>query len=157
MKLLGLFLITISLSQCGSSKFDDNPPFKVSKATVTNWVGGVEGASGTNVFVYVDKILKIEFDKIYYNNASTKIQIKKDANGTPIIAGYFDASTTNKPKDIVLNASSEKEFGNELPSEVKKFPFELKHNEAVISYKKGAKTLYYKVKNIQKITQKKFY
>lgn len=151
MKLLGVFLMTISLSQCGSSKFDSNPPFNVNKATVTNWVDGVKGVRKTNVFVYVSNISSVEFNQMYYNNKIVKIERSENGERDLIIAGYYNKYLEDKISGLELHANAEKEFGNELPSSLQKFPFKLKKDEAVISYKKGSKTLYYKVRNITEI------
>lgn len=156
MKLLSVLLLTISFTQCASSKFDKNPPFTIEKAIVNHWVGGVEGASGTNVLIYLNKMPNVTFQNIYFNNKIEKIQHKKTAQGTPILVGYFTKNSKIASNDMILDADHKKEFGNQLPQAVQKFPFELKENEAVISYKKDEKTLYYKVKNIQQ-EQQQFY
>jgi hypothetical protein len=57
-------------------------------------------------------------------------------------------SSTVKP-DRILDENTSKEIHNQFP-EVKKMPFELKQNEAIISYKIKDKTKYFKIKSIKK-------
>lgn len=147
MKLLGIILFAISFSQCACVKFDQKPPFTVTNATYTNWVGGVPGVSGTNVVFYYTSKAKITFDSIYFNGRKTKAELKKDAKGTMVVGNF---STSKRNNDLQLHNDPKKEFGNKAPEKADEIPFELKENEAVISFKEGDKIKYYKVENLTK-------
>ena len=68
--------------------------------------------------------------------------------GIKYLAGRFNTSTVNSRDDLILHNNATKEVGNDHPEN--KTPFELKENEAVISYKEGAIIKYYKISDIEK-------
>lgn len=142
MKYLFLFATTILITQCKTVQFDTHPPFKITKAVYKNWTGGQPGVRGTNVFITYTSESAIAFDAIYFNNKRTKVEFIKSENSNQI-AGYFNTST-RKDADITLHQNATKELYNKIP-ETKKFPFELKETEAVISYKEKGKINYFKV------------
>lgn len=149
MKYLFLFVITAMITQCKSTQFDTYPPFKIDAATYSSWNGGRPGVSGINVFIEYQSSIQVEFDSIYFKNKATKIQLILKNNNTAI-AGYFSTSSKKNQPDLVLHKDSKKELKNNIPS-IKQFPFQLKENEAVISYKQGGKTKYFKVIDLKKI------
>lgn len=126
---------------CSTLNFDSKPPFTVTSALYKNWIGGQPGVKGTNVKITYVAIKPIEFDSIYFRGKVTKLQIK-NSNSSTAIFGYFNTSKIYN--DIILSENSIEEFNNPIP-EIKKFPFQLKQNEAVISYKKNKNTNYYKI------------
>lgn len=140
------------MTQCKSIQFDKHPPFKITKATYNNWIGGQPNVKGINVFVLYTSEQSVEFDSMYFNERITKIEIK-EKQGIKLIVGRYDTSTRNE--DLILHSDSKKETGNKVPK-TNTFPFELGENEAVISYKEGNKTKYYKIKNIKQ-TETDFY
>ena len=144
MKILSLLTIIIGFSQCASTQLVKNPPFKVETATYNNWVGGVAGVSGTNVEIKLSEKGTVVFDSLFFRKKSTKIEVR----GTTL-AAYFN--TSNRAKyDVILNENPTKEINNKIPK-VDKFPFDLKENEAVISYKIGTETKFFKIENIEKL------
>ena len=109
MKITAILLFALSFSQCGSLKLENNPPFKVTKATYKNWVGGQPGASGVNVFIKYTSENKIDFDSIYFMNRIVKVELNNvKANKTVI--GRFNTSSVNARKDIVLHENATKEI-----------------------------------------------
>jgi hypothetical protein len=64
-----------------------------------------------------------------------------------LLIGHFNTSSRLN-SDLILDINVAKEIKNSVP-ELKKFPFELKDNEAVLSYRLGGKTNYFKIKNIE--------
>lgn len=74
-----------------------------------------------------------------------KLESTKTKEKKMIIANFVSAV---KP-DIILNINSSKEINNTVPK-IKKLPFELNQNEAIISYILKGKTKYFKVKSIKK-------
>jgi len=153
-KLLALILIMTGFTQCKSTKFDKTPPFTVTEATYTNWVGGIKGVRGVNVVINYTSSSEVKFDSIYFINKVIKIEFKS-VKEQQVLVGHFNTSSVNSKEDLVLHADSTKELKNTIPS-LKKFPFELKENEAVISYQEGKKTKYFKVENI-KVGKSVFY
>lgn len=143
-----MILLAIGFSQCASVKFDQKPPFTVTNATYTSWVGGIKGASGTNVKFYYKTNANVVFEDIYYKGRLTKAELKKDKKGT-LVVGYFKNESTAL-RDLQLHSDPKQEYGNQPPKKIEDFPFELKDNEAVISFTEDGKTKYYKVANIKR-------
>lgn len=144
MKFLSILTIIIGFSQCGTTKLIKNPPFKIESATYTNWVGGVPGVSGTNVEITLSEKATIVFDSLFFRKRATKIDVKQH-----ILVAYFNTSNRKK-YDVILHSDSKKELKNKIPKP-DSFPFELKENEAIISYKVDNKTKYFKIENIEKL------
>lgn len=147
MKILSILTLLFGFSQCNSSKFVENPPFKVNKAFYNNWSGGQAGVSGIKLEIQLENAQEIEFDSIYFQKKKTKVEVLQKGNKTDLI-GHFSTSK-NINRDLILDADPTKELKNTLPT-IKKFPFQLKENEAILSYKKGKKIVYFKIENIKK-------
>lgn len=146
MKILSILVIIYGFSQCGSLKLEENPPFKITSATYTSWVGGVPGVSGKNVKITYTSNKNIEFDSIYFSKRKAKLEINTTKN-QKMIVGHFN--TSSQKRDVILDIDPRKELKNEIP-EIKNFPFKLNENEAVISYKIKDKTKYFKIKSLKK-------
>ena len=144
-----LFIIFL-FSQCRSLKLEEKPPFKIISATYQNWLGGQPGVSGTNVKIIYKTYTSFQFDSIYFSNKVAKLEAK-DANRNTVVFAYFNTSSFKN--DLVLDVNPINELNNPIP-EIKKIPFELKENEAVISYKTKGKIRYYKIKYLVKEKQK---
>jgi hypothetical protein len=148
MKTLKNFAILITillLSRCASAKFEENPPFTITSAIYNNWSRGQPGNSGINVTITYTSIYPVKFDSIYFSKKIVKLESTKTKETKMIIANFVSAV---KP-DIILDENSSKEINNTVP-EIKKFPFELNQNEAIISYILKGKTNYFKIKTIKK-------
>ena len=149
MKILYLLAIVFGFSQCGSTQFEKNPPFSIESATYTKWVGGIQGVRGTNIQIKLSKKTTLSFDSLFFQNKITKIDLRNRKGATFLIGNY---TTSSKQKnDFILHSNSMMELKNEIPKKGN-FPFSLKENEAIISYKMGGLSKYYKVVNIQKTT-----
>ena len=146
MKLIGFLILAFSLTQCASVKKEDIPPFKVESATYSHVTGGVKGSyNSTNLIINFTAKEAVDFQKVYFQNRITNAVVEQKGDKQYIAARYKTSS--NDRKDIILHADPKQEFGN-TPTE--KFPFELKENEAMISYAIGEKVHYVKVENIIK-------
>ncbi|MEO9570982.1 MAG: hypothetical protein ABJH82_10150 [Polaribacter sp.] len=150
MKFLSILTIIFGFSQCGSTNFETNPPFQIDSAEYHSWVGGVPGVSGINVQIKLKNKSAIAFNSLYFRKKSTKVEIK-DAS---LLIAHYNTSKRNKP-DLILHSDSKKELKNKIP-DPDKFPFELKENEAVLSYQLGGKTRYIKIKDIKKQNRNSF-
>jgi hypothetical protein len=146
MKIVFLFIVIIGFSQCGSLKLEENPPFKIISSVSKNWVGGQPGVKGINVKITYTTDKVIEFDSIYYSKKVAKLELNQ-SNNRKMIIGYFNTST--RKNDIILASNSKKEINNTVP-EIKNFPFQLKEDEAINSYKIKGKIKYFKVTSIKK-------
>lgn len=149
MKLIGIILFALGVTQCASVKFDKNPPFTITNADYENWVGGIPGVEGTNVRFYYTSNTNIAFDSIYFNGKKTKAELRKDDKGRTMLVGSFKTSNIKGELDLQLHSDPKQEYGNTPPQEVEKIPFELKKNEAIISYKIDNTIKYFKVENLQ--------
>ncbi|MCI2229507.1 hypothetical protein MC378_10045 [Polaribacter sp. MSW13] len=152
-KIASMLLILFGFAQCASTKFEENPPFKISVATYNHWVGGQPGVSGTKVNIYLAEKSNIVFDSLFFLNKKNKIEVREVKGSSILIANYSTSVANNR--NINLNLDSKKELTNQVPS-IKKFPFELKENEAVISYKIKDKIKYFKIVKLKK-AQTDFY
>lgn len=138
--------ILFSFSQCKNSKemtykTVKHAQFKITKATYKNWVAGVKGGgSGINVFIAIPNLEtdKITIDSLFFRGQKVKAEHKG-----LLYVGYFKTST-NQKKDIIMSGDVNAEYGNKAPIKELKFPFDLKDNEVVISYKKRGKIKYLK-------------
>lgn len=146
MKFLGIFALVFGLFQCASAKFEQDPPFKVKGATFNHYVGGMPGVSGTWVRINYETNTEIKFDSIYFQGRKTVAQLQTNKSKT-YVSGHFNTSTVRSKKDLILHRDGKKEYGNKPPTA--KIPFELKENEAIISYSENGKTKYFKVENIK--------
>lgn len=147
MKLLAIFSLVFGLFQCASTKFDKNPPFKINGATYNYYLGGMPGVSGTWVRINYKKTNEVVFDSLFFQGRKTKVMLET-LNKNTYLKGHFNTSTVNSKEDLILHRKGEKEYGNKPPQP--KIPFELKNNEAVISYVQEGVTKYFKVENIVK-------
>ena len=89
---------------------------------------------------------KIQLDSIYFKNNSAPLKRVKSTEN-PLFTGSFTTSTT--PNDFILHADPKEEFGNKPPVTASKFPFEIKENEAVVSYFYKDKINYYKILEVK--------
>jgi len=142
-KLLILICVAVSFSQCKSMRLTENIPFKITGATYHNWVGGQPGVSGTNLIIGVENDGNITFKKIYFQNKIVDASIT-NRKGKKYVLGNI--STSNRENLIVVKEGSVKKTKTAQES----IPFDLKINEAIISYVSGTKTYYYKVSKIKK-------
>ena len=146
-KLLIILSIIFFFSQCSAKMFVSNPPFKVDKALYTKWYGGQPGARGVTLKLHLNNAAGIVFDSLFFQNKSTKVLVRAVETKIQLTGNY---STLNKIKrDFILNKNPSKELKNPFPSK-QRFPFDLSESEAVLSYRRGSQTLYYKIKNISK-------
>jgi hypothetical protein len=153
MKILSILTLLFGFSQCGSNTFVKNSTFKVEKAFYNNWIGGQLGVRGTKVEMHLKDASEINFDALYFQGKVTKVEVSMKDGFTQVI-GHFSTAKTQK-RDVILDFDATKELENKVPN-LDKFPFKLEENEAVVSYKKGLKTLYFKIESISKVQSMPF-
>jgi hypothetical protein len=153
MKYLPIIAVLFSFIQCKTIKLEQNPPFKIEKVSYHHWNGGQPGISGTNIEIKLKENSKIKFDSIFFQNKSTIAEINTTANGMMVI-GNFNSSKRQR-RNLILDSNVVKEMKNTLP-DIANFPFQLKENEAILTYKIKNKIKYFKIKNIEKAIPKFF-
>jgi len=151
-KLLFLFSIALSFSNCSTIKLTESAPFNVHGATYYNWIGGQPGVRGTNLIIGVNNHKEVTFKSIYFKNKKVNSSVERRKGKVYVIAN-ISTSTRDQIKDIIESPTKKKTKVLEKKTDI---PFQLKSNEAVVEYMVGKKIFYYKVKNIKK-TESVFY
>jgi hypothetical protein len=141
MKFLSALVILVAFTQCRSIKFENNVPFRINSA-IYSMQSGLEEI--TTVISYTSNNI-IEFESIYFRNRITNL-VTKDLDADKIMVGYF---LNNYKKDFIMDDNPTNELKNPFPN-ITEFPFDLKENEAVISYKEKGKTKFYRLNLLQK-------
>lgn len=147
-KIIGIGFITLLsfiFFGCGVSKAQNNHPFKVLEATYANSV-----VEQTDLVLTTLKITtnnkEIQLDSVYFRNHKASLKhVKSDENS--VFSGSFTTSTI--PHDYILSSDPKQEFGNKPPVTVSKLPFEIKENEAIVSYFYKDKINYYKILEVK--------
>ena len=147
-KFLSILVILLGFSQCGGSILVKKSTLKVEKAFYNKWFGGQPGVRGTKVEIHLKDASEVIFVALYFQGKRTKVEVSKIEKFTRIIAHF--STLKRKNRNLILDADITKELENTLPS-LEEFPFQLKENEAILSYKKEGKTLYFKIENIKKL------
>lgn len=145
LKILAILITTILLSKCGSTKFEENPPFTITSAVYNNWTGGVPGNRGTTVNISYTALYPIKFDSIFFLKKTALLESSKTKDKKFITANFRTLEKT----DMTLAENSSEEINNTVLV-VEKFRYDLKQNEAIISYIVKGKAKYFKVKSIKK-------
>ena len=129
----------LALQGCSSQKkLESSAPFVIGQATCQQWTGGKE-ESGTGFrlqlpIASVDTD-NIEFKQVFFRGNTIGIEVERANENMTLVCDYFYEKTV-KP-DIIMHADAKEEVGNQPPKlkhKKDKFPFELKPDEAVISY-----------------------
>jgi len=152
MKTKNILFITVisilvgSLINCSSIKesLNEKQPFEISSATYNNWHSSQPSVRGIDVTVVIDNP-KVTLDSIYFRNMKTVFEKSVQSKEEKYISHF---TYPNKKNEVILHGNPEKEFGNEVPDISKQIPYDLKSNEAVITYiYKGTKH-YSKILNL---------
>ena len=145
---IGFIILTIiTFFGCGTSKAKAQykHPFKVLEATYANSV-----VEQTDLLVTTLKITinnkEIRLDSVYFRNHKAPLKHVESTKNS-VFTGSFTTSAT--PHDYILSSDSKEEFGNKPPVTVSKLPFEIKDNEAVVSYVYKDKIRYYKILEVK--------
>ena len=153
LKISILIFAVVSFSQCKTMKLTETAPFKITGATYHNWVGGQPGVSGTNLIIGVDNDTNITFEKIYFQNKVVEGEIE-DRNGKKYLVANFSTSSkrvlVTKTTTTINGGIVMDDKRNKPKIKRETIPFNLRQNEAVISYVSGNKKYYYKVSKIKK-------
>ena len=141
--IINLIIIT-SIFSCRTSKITENPPFTILKATYINWYGGRKDVKGIKTDIKITKIKNnLRFNFLYFKNKKEAITTTKNKNETILTSNI---NTSNRQISLQMHQDPKKEYGNELPDPKKNTLFDLKENEAIISYTLNKKEYFYKLK-----------
>ena len=151
----GVIILVLGFTSCASQKkLVTEPPFVLGTATVQEWLGGKEeSGSGQIVKIEVAQMNGegIVLQNLYFRGKMVPVRMELE-EGVTFAMCELKKLAANKP-DIKMHAESKKEVGNQPPKLSKKgkevFPFELKANEAVLSYLEDDKVKYYKLTGIK--------
>ncbi len=146
-------IAAMSFANCANGKqLQEKPPLNLQQTYYTTWVGGTKGAgSGLNLFIPVipAQDAEIELDSVYFRGKSAELQTKPE-DGNLYIAYFKTSDNSRKAPDLVMSSDPNEEYGNQPPEIIGNFPFNLEHNEAVISFRKNGKRDYYKINVVEK-------
>ena len=151
-----LFIGLLGIAACTSQKsLVSEPPFTVDSPSLQYWSGGMERSGrGMNFAARWNPFdpEAIVVDSLFVRGRIMKLEVLETETGFKLEASYKDAQTG--PTDIIMHADSTKEVGNQLPRplpDIRKFPFKLKPDEAVMSYlvKSDGKKYYYKIRGVK--------
>lgn len=138
-------LLSITFFGCGVSKAQNEHPFKVLDATYANSVAGQTDLIVTTLKITTNN-KEIQLDSVYFRNQKAPLKRLEIAESS-IFIGSFTTSTA--PHDYILDSDPKQEFGNKPPKAVSKLPFEIKENEAVVSYVYKGNINYYRILEVK--------
>lgn len=122
--------------QCSSAqKLQKKASFQTNQVYYQSWVAGVQGGgSGINVFIPVTSELKdLKLDSLYFRGHKVVLTTK--------------SQNPNLYIGRILTEANRRD-NSAIQTKVEKMPFDLKQNEAVISYIENKTTKYIKFENI---------
>lgn len=142
-----IILLSIAFLGCGTSKIkaQSEHPFKVLEATYVNSVGEQPDLVVTTLKITTNN-KDIQLDSVYFRNHKAPLKLMDSTENT-IFSGSFITSTTLH--DYILHSDPKQESGNKPPVTVSKLPFEIKDNEALVSYYYKDKINYYKILEVK--------
>lgn len=138
MRLINCLVLTMFLSQCASVTVKKNIPFTVKNA--------IYNSTTKELLVEFSSKKNIDFQELFYNHQKTKAVVTKNKVSS-YISGTFQKVLL---QDLNLHSNAKKEFGNK-PTTTEKIPFELKENEAIITYKVNNEVKHYRIKKVSVI------
>lgn len=153
--MLILFLgVLTGLAGCSSQKkLETTPPFTVGSATYEPWMAGSgESAAGHKVKIILTEMSEDEvaLQNIYFRGQMAKVILELEHQGIMATARFEDL----KP-DINMHADPQLEVGNQPPkireSKGAVFPFDIKDDEAILSYLESDKVKYVRVARVMAI------
>jgi len=145
--LIVMLVLMASFSQCSSAqKLQKKAPIEFGEVYAQKWVAGVKGGgSGITIFIPVEDT-SVSLDSVFFRGQKAKLEF---INGDQAL--YVGRFSTNfdQHKDIILSSDMKEESKNRLPKLKEEMPFEFNDDECIVTYRKGDKTMYYKISNIK--------
>ena len=157
MKLVANFffgiLILVGLSNCANGKKlqEKEAPRVFEPAFYNTWQGNDSNeGSGLNFFLPVRTSEEVAVipDSVYFRGRSAKLELHPE--NALLYVGHFSLRPERTEEDFVMSSDPREEYGNPIPQIKEETPFDLQHDEAVISYLKEGKRKYFKLTGIKK-------
>jgi hypothetical protein len=142
-----IFTLFLTFTQCKTQN-GMKAPFTITEKTYFYWVGGKKGSNGTSIKIVGNfETTNLDFPKIYFQN--NEYEIVPEITGTKftLIGNHSAAASQN----ITMHSDPKQEFGNQPENSVKKIPFDLEQNEAILVYTINGEDYYYKVSDIKEL------
>lgn len=141
LRILLLTLSTFMFFQCASSKYqlEENTTLNPKQAYFLEWYAGIKvGGSGFNIyFPNLNGEKKVEIDSVFFRRMKGKL-IEGRSRYTAVL---------KKNSKHYADISKQYQDGKKL-DKAASFPFNLKENECVISYRENGQIKYIKISNI---------
>jgi len=147
---IAMGFLSVLFFNCGGLKkdhseysFTQNPPFSIEEIYSQKWMSGVKGGGHGEVLMvtFSDFQKGVTIKKAYFKKKEAEF-VKGQNKDFSYAAGFV----SNINKDIIMDSNPENEAKNIPPQ---KFPFQLKEDEAVLSYSYTGVEYYFKVSNIE--------
>lgn len=143
--------VIFSLSGCTpQKKLVENVPFETGNVVCQSWTGGrAESGSGIRLDIELPQgeTEGIQLQQAFFRGKVANLSLQTKG-GQQIASANFVNNNRNK-SDLIMDADSKKEVGNQPPELLAEFPFDLQPTECVVSYLEGKKLRYHKLGNIQ--------
>lgn len=119
-------------------------PFKILEATYSN-IKAEQSNINTVLVLIKTNNSTIKLDTLFFRNTRAVMEFN-DETSTYI----SNIELPNTKINLQLDINPKNEFGNQVPNISPKIPFELKQNEAIVSYLYKGENHYHKILNVLK-------
>lgn len=120
-------------------------PQQIEEAYYQRWKSGsIEIETRFSIRFKKPLSANIQLKKVYFHYQEASFQLKSN---NIYVAHFYPKSSK---QDYIMDSDFIKEYGNEPPLKTKP-KFNLKPNEAVVSYLKNGKTHYFKISNVKEL------
>ncbi|HET8886850.1 MAG TPA: hypothetical protein VFM70_10915 [Salinimicrobium sp.] len=131
----------LSFSCASQFQLEEKSPLGIGDAYFQKKVGGREETPvEIKIFIPVNNE-NLQLEKVYFRNQVANLKREEPNNYTAVFLIL-------KNPDLVMSANPQGEYGNKIYENPNEFPFDLKENEAVVAYRDGNKTKYFKLENL---------
>lgn len=145
--LLGILIIS-SLSNCGNAKqLQEKAPVAFGSPYFTSVVADDPSVtSHIKLYLPTGKSLndsEIQLDSVYFRGRKAKL-VKSEEEIGLYIATF---ETAERPRDFIMSSDPNEEYGNQVPF-IEDKTFDLKSDEAMLTFTRGEKSEHYKIEGI---------
>lgn len=141
---IGILLLSINLQCASVQKIEKTSPMNISNTYFNTWISGIQGGgNGFDLYIEVEKKDNIQLDYAYFKEKKIKLEYIPENH---MYRGHY---TYPPKKDLIMSDNPQEEYKNQLPTIEEKIPFDLKENEAIISYTNKGKQGFFRLENIK--------
>ncbi|SHF70505.1 hypothetical protein SAMN05444483_102115 [Salegentibacter echinorum] len=135
----GVVLVLSLITSCGSNKeLQERAPAQFQEIYVSQHENGIN----LNIPVAVIQQQRVSLDSVYFRGMRSALV--KDKEQKNLYTAKFNTAAGMK----IMSSDPAGENKNTPPQKPEKSPFDLNKDEAVLVFKEGGKTKYYKITNI---------